>query len=174
MLIHKCGCDDPTAQPAPPVVVPSAHRRACNPPQRDVCSSTVQAKILHDSVERTGARFTPPHPLGFQGAQIRIFQLLHSLLDQFLEVELLGAPGGFCPARTRGQGSGRAPRARGASSPPGAGRGVTGISHACCVADAAVPLGAAHRPPSTETPFATAHPGSPPPAPGCAASRSAW
>jgi hypothetical protein len=59
-------------------------------------NSTVQAKVLHKSVERTGARFTAPNPVGFQGAQIRIFQLLHSLLDQFLEVELFGAPGGLC------------------------------------------------------------------------------
>jgi hypothetical protein len=29
-------------------------------------------------------------------AQIRILQLLYSLQDQFLEVELLGASGGFC------------------------------------------------------------------------------
>ncbi len=30
LLIHRCDCDAPTAQPAPPGVVPSARTRACN------------------------------------------------------------------------------------------------------------------------------------------------
>ena len=30
LLIHRCNCDAPTAQPAPPGVVPSARTRACN------------------------------------------------------------------------------------------------------------------------------------------------
>ena len=30
LLIHRCGCDAPTAQPAPPGAVPSARTRACN------------------------------------------------------------------------------------------------------------------------------------------------
>ncbi|MFN9645074.1 MAG: FitA-like ribbon-helix-helix domain-containing protein [Cyanobacteriota bacterium] len=31
-LTHRCGCDDPTAQPGPASAVPSAHRQACSRP----------------------------------------------------------------------------------------------------------------------------------------------